>query len=372
MLPPTLHELAKIEWDQLRARRALPCMAAIVGCLAIGLLAGHAGAGMVAAGGAMTVGFGSFQWLGRSRVAPMLWATGGMAVSAVGGSLVGHSGPGAVFDAAAVGFGAGILLALGPGASWIGQQCAIVALVASGYPVGWQAAVARAGLILLGGALQTLIMIGVWRGRGPKIEPAEEDPFEGILPAFRVLRTNLTLRSDACHYALRQSATLAVAAGLEQATGLPNGYWVPMTALLVLRPAFQPTFYRGVLRVVGTVVGAALATLLVRELRLDPLTTGALTALFAWLAYSLVNVNYGLFAVFLTAYIVFLLDFGGLSTREIVAHRTINTALGGGLALLSYATVLIRRRRTGNEETTARPLALDMAAPRPAARASQP
>lgn len=99
----------------------------------------------------MTVGFGSFQWLGQSRVAPMLWANGGIAISTVGESLVGHARPGFIFNAAF----AGLLLALGPGASWIGRQCAIVALVASGYPAGWEIAVSRAALILAGGALQT-------------------------------------------------------------------------------------------------------------------------------------------------------------------------------------------------------------------------
>ncbi len=67
-----------------------------------------------------------------------------------------------------------------------------------------------------------------------------------------------------------------------------------------------------------------------------------LIVLCAWVAYTLLNVNYGLFAIFLTGYIVFLLDFGGLSTQSVVARRTINTALGGGLALLSYGTVLVR------------------------------
>ena len=366
MLLPTLREIVKVEWAQLRARRALPCMVAILACLAAGWLSGHPAAGMVATGGAMTVGFGSFQWLGRSRVAPMLWATLGMAISAVAGSLVGHSGPGAVVNAAVAGFGAGILLALGPGASWIGQQCAIVALVASGYPVGWQAAASRAGLILVGGLLQTGLMAAYWRWCRPDDQPTgtEPDPFQGFAPSLRTLWANLTWRSDACHYALRQAGTLAVAAGAEHATGLPNGYWVPMTALLVLRPSFQPTFHRGIQRVVGTVVGAALATLLVRGLRLDLPTTGLLTAAFVWCAYALVNVNYGLFAVFLTGYIVFLLDFGGLSTRVVVAHRTLNTALGGGLALLSYVTVLLRRRHPpGRHEPAVRPPSLDIAAP---------
>ena len=343
MLSLAFRELLRVEWGQLRARRALPCMLAIVASLAVGLVSGHPAGGMVAAGGAMTVGFGSFQWLGQSRVAPMLWATGGMAISAIGGSLVGHAGPGFIFNAAFAGLGAGLLLALGPGASWIGQQCAIVALVASGYPVGWEIAVSRSLLILAGGSLQTLVMISFWRWRRLQPAPGDADPFQGVAPALQTLWTSLRTPTDARHYAFRQAITLAVAAGLEHHTGLPNGYWVPMTALLVLRPAFQPTLQRGVLRVAGTVAGAALATLLVRELRLDEGTVALLIVLFAWLSYALVNVNYGLFAIFLTAYIVFLLDFAGLSTQVVVAHRTLNTALGGGLALLSYSTVFLRR-----------------------------
>ena len=364
MLSPAFRELLKVEWEQLRARRALPCMFAILASLAAGLLSGHPAGGMVAAGGAMTVGFGSFQWLGASRVAPMLWATGGMAVSAIGGSLVGHAGPGFIFNAAFAGLGAGLLLALGPGASWIGQQCAIVALVASGYPAGWQIAVSRAGLILAGGALQTLVMILFWRWRHPRAAPPQEDSFPGVAPALSTLWTSLRTPTDARHYAFRQAVTLAVAAGTEHYTGLPNGYWVPMTALLVLRPAFQPTFQRGVLRVAGTVVGAALATLLVRTFHLDALAIALLIVLFAWLAYALVNVNYGLFAIFLTAYIVFLLDFAGLSAQVVVAHRTLNTALGGGLALLSYVTVLLRRWRhpDAHPAPPARPPSLDIAA----------
>ena len=308
-------------------------------CLVLGLTWGNPLAGMVAAGGAFSVGFGAFQWLGQSRVAPMLWATVGMAISVMGGSVVGHAGtPGTVFNAAWAGFGGGMLLALGAGSSWIGLQCGIFAVVATGYPVGWENAVARAMLILAGGSLQTLFMVGVWALRFPAHRAEEADPFSGWFPAVRTLRENLTPRSEFFRFGVRQAITLAVGAELARFLKLPNGYWVPMTALIVMKPDFRQTFQRGVARVVGTLVGAALATLLAHELRPSLPIVGWLIVLFAWLAYSLVNVNYAAFAVFLTAYIVFLLDFGGLSTAVVVTHRTLNTALGGGLALLSYAT----------------------------------
>ena len=338
-------DLLRLHWQKNRALRALPCVVPIACCLGAGVHYGSPLAGMVAASGAFSVGFGAFQNLGKSRVATMLGATLGMAVSTLGGSLVGHRGsPGTILNAAWAGFGGGMLLSLGPGSSWVGQQWAIVAIVASGYPVGMELAFGRAELILAGGVLQTLFMLGVWRLRFPAGE-SEEDPFEGFLPAVRTLRANLTPRAETFRYAVRQGATLGLGAELARLLVLPNGYWVPMTALLVLKPDFRQTFRRGLERVVGTLAGAALATLLVHTVHLDPLTMGGLIVFFAWLGYTLVNVNYAVFAVFLTAYIVFLLDFGGLTPAVVVTHRALNTALGGGLALLSYVTVLIGRRR---------------------------
>ena len=147
---------------------------------------------------------------------------------------------------------------------------------------------------------------------------------------------------------MRQGATLGLGAELARLLVLPNGYWVPMTALLVLKPDFRQTFHRGLERVVGTLAGAALASLLVHAIHLDPFTMGCLIVFFAWLGYTLVNVNYAVYAVFLTAYIVFLLDFGGLTPAVVVTHRALNTALGGGLALLSYVTVLLKKPEVGS------------------------
>lgn len=333
----------QLQWRQHRARTALPCMVPVAICLAAGLWCGNPLVGMVAASGAFSVGMGSFQQLGRSRVAPMIWATAGMAVSTLGGSLVSHSSlAGTLFNAAWAGFGGGMLLALGTGAFWIGLQCGIFAIVASGYPVGLELAATRAGLILAGGALQTLFVLGLWRVRAT-IHPGEtEDPFPGFSSALPALWRALRERGEIFQYAVRQGLTVAAAAELARSLGLANGYWVPMTALIVLKPGFRETFQRGLERVVGTLLGAALATLLVHALRLEPITVAVLVVVFAWGSYALLNVNYGLFAVFLTGYIVFLLDFGGLSTQAVVARRTVNTALGGGLALLSYVTVLLR------------------------------
>lgn len=53
---------------------------------------------------------------------------------------------------------------------------------------------------------------------------------------------------------------------------LPHGYWLPMTAAIVLRSDFAATFNFGLLRVVGTIVGLVLTTVLLHVTPSEPWT----------------------------------------------------------------------------------------------------
>jgi len=65
-------------------------------------------------------------------------------------------------------------------------------------------------------------------------------------------------------------------------------------------------------------------------------TVAMLVIALVWLCYSLVQVNYALYAACITIYVVFLLALSGLPETIAVSHRAINTAIGGGFALLAY------------------------------------
>jgi hypothetical protein len=345
MLRHILRDTLKLNWTGERFRPGLPCSLTLAVALLTGLAFGRPASGMVAAGGAMCVGFGAFQALGRSRITPMFWASIGMSVCTAIGSIVPHTLPGLLVNAACVGFGYGILTALGPGTAWIGLQCGIAALIATAYPTGLQLALARAVLVLAGGLLQMGMVIFFRRLHEHFDVPVQEDPFVGFSPAARLLGENFTLKSEAFRYALKLAAALALAVVAAHFLALSNGYWVPMTALLVLRTDVRETFTRGLARVLGTFVGAGLATLLASQLRPDPWSLSALVVLFAWLCYSVVNVNYGVFSVCVTAYIAFLLSFAGLPEKEVALHRIANTTLGGMIALAATITTLAPRRR---------------------------
>jgi uncharacterized membrane protein YccC len=154
---------------------------------------------------------------------------------------------------------------------------------------------------------------------------------------------------SAIPYAIRLAVTLGVSTEIYRRFGFASGYWIPMTALLVLRPGLTDTVSRAIARTIGTLTGALVATFSLAHLSPNPSVLVALVLLFAWLAYSLNTVNYALFTVCLTAYIVCLLALNSLPGNEIAVRRAICTVIGGALAL-SVRLVVIRYRSRRVEE----------------------
>ncbi len=81
--------------------------------------------------------------------------------------------------------------------------------------------------------------------------------FTSLLPR---VAANLSFRSAVFRHGVRLAATVAVAETLSRSLETPRAYWLPMTAVLVLKPEFTVTFTRGLLRIAGTMVGLLLAT----------------------------------------------------------------------------------------------------------------
>ena len=117
-----------------------------------------------------------------------------------------------------------------------------------------------------------------------------------------------------------------------------------MTALLVQKPAFFETLTRATLRTGGTLVGAGVATLAAAHLHPTVWWLAALTTFCAFWAFATNGVNYGLFSLFLTAYIVFLLSLNAIPSPEIAHRRALCTVAGALIALVIHADALRRHR----------------------------
>jgi hypothetical protein len=326
-------ETLVFDWSRFHPRAALLCVPAIATSLAVGLSTGHARQGVMAAAGAFSVGFGSFQELRHSRRTPMLLAAAVMCISSWIGALAGLSGIGAILVCTLWGFFYGTVWTLSPGAAWIALQGVVWLVISTAYPAHGLGALTRGSMVLAGGLLQMFFVLAFWQISGSVTPPfggvsqnGEPETFSNAVLGSWMERVQ----------AFRAAMVLAIAAALYRWLALPNGYWIPMTAAIVMKGTLRQTFQRGLARIVGF-AGAALATLIAAGLRPDPWILAALVVIFAGSCYLLIYVNYATFAVCLTSYVVFLLALTGLPESGLIAHRSLSTVLGGAVALAVHA-----------------------------------
>lgn len=362
--PGPFADLYTFKWTEMSVRTSLVTVLAVAVALVGGVLAGHEKAGLIVGAGAMQIGFGLNQRIADSRLSPMIWATLAMGLSAFVGVVVGHRGYALVVAAAVWAFAYGILTARAAGVAWVGQQAAVVLLVTSAFPASAEEAVNRGLLTMLGGALQVgfvsvlLHLLPELRAQLQAVPKRGWREMEHLRHVFGWNRVSRRLRGlpramprlwAAGHvpYALRMAVTVAVATEIYRWRGVQSGYWIPMTALLVQKPAFAETFTRALLRVGGTLAGAVLSTVFLLYVHPDLLVLAWLATGFCFLALLTVGVNYGLYAVFLTSYIVFLLGLNEMPGAEIAHRRAYATLAGGLIALLIHADALRRKRAAG-------------------------
>jgi uncharacterized membrane protein YgaE (UPF0421/DUF939 family) len=240
---------------------------------------GQPAVGMIAAGGAFTVGFGGKQNMEHSQLLPMILACLGIGAATFLGMVAGHTNFILVVIASAAGFVYGMLSLRHPAVSWAGQQSVIFLLVASAYPFHPRAAAVRSGLVMAGGALQILTSSILL-----KLLPQLRRDLLTVLPYIREEHqaVRASIEQAARHflerraftsvlpYALRLTVTLGVSTEIYRHFGFGNGYWIPMTALIVLRPGLTDTVNRALARTLGTLAGAILASTVLAHLQPSP------------------------------------------------------------------------------------------------------
>ena len=361
--PGVLAGLYSFQWCEFNLRLPLVSALAVAVCLYAGILAGHPGAGLIAGGGAFTVGFGPNQKIADSRLIPMIACIFAASSAAFAGTVAGHRDYWMLVAAAGSAAIYGYLSTRNAGVAWVGQQAFVFMIVATAFPSNLRGGLERAGLVAAGGTVQL-----IFTSAGLRLMPdLRKDIFTfatsvlshvyeedwAITKRLRNLPHFLpTLsRHEAFGYSLRLLLTAVAATEVDRRLGIQSGYWIPMTALLVQRPGAGDTVTRTTARIVGTIAGAWLGSLFIAHVVPRPEVLAAVTAVFALLALATNAVNYALFTTCLTGYIVFLLSLNEIPGSVIAHRRMWCTALGGVIAVAFHADALLRLRRSRSAQT---------------------
>jgi uncharacterized membrane protein YccC len=168
---------------------------------------------------------------------------------------------------------------------------------------------------------------------------------------FDVARGHLNLTSPILRHAVRLAGATAAGAAIARIAEVPQGQWIPLTVLLVMRPETAHTYTRCVGRVGGICIGIVVACAVTLLWAPSGLAAAILAVLFLGATYAISVFGYIAVSAAFAATIVFLLDITGASSS--VTDLLFAALIGGALAVLAHVLVpddaLIRLRQRAGE-----------------------
>lgn len=167
------------------------------------------------------------------------------------------------------------------------------------------------------------------------------------------LRNNLSLDSLSMRHALRFGLTAASLTLLTKGLDLDMGYWITLTAIIIMQAYPSATWQRAVQRVAGTMVGGLIATIAVYVLQ-GPAAVLVVIAPLSLLAMAVQSASYALYIVCITPMFILITELfshGGVLSPELGGVRMIDNVLGAAAGMLatfvlwpSWESRYLRRR----------------------------
>jgi uncharacterized membrane protein (TIGR01666 family) len=157
---------------------------------------------------------------------------------------------------------------------------------------------------------------------------------------FERLKENLSPKSSIFRHSVRVSLMCFI--GFLVSKLFPVGYhsyWILLTILVLLKPAYSLTKQRNIERLIGTIIGGLVGALILIFIK-DQTALFIFLLLFMVAAYSFQRLNYIVSVLFMTPYILILFSFLGENNLNIAQERIIDTFIGSFIALSASYLVL--------------------------------
>ncbi len=182
-----------------------------------------------------------------------------------------------------------------------------------------------------------------WLLGGPDIDPEEfidRDVSKRFLVSQdydpKLLVCNLSFRSNIFRHSLRLAVTLMIGYALGYIFPFQNPYWILLTIIVIMRPSYGLTKTRSKDRIIGTLIGGAIATGMVFLIH-NPYVYGAFGVVSLVIAFAMVQKNYKTSATFITLSIIFIYAISQPDILAVIQYRILDTLVGAGL---SYVAIL--------------------------------
>ncbi|MFT5753012.1 MAG: putative membrane protein YccC [Flavobacterium sp.] len=151
---------------------------------------------------------------------------------------------------------------------------------------------------------------------------------------LNVIIQNLSLSSNLFRHALRFTVAILFAFILGRVLDIHNTYWILLTIIVIIRPNYGLTKERSKDRIIGTLIGAAVATSIVLITQ-NVIIYGVLAIISLTLSFALIQQNYKSAAALITINIVFVYSLINPNAFEVIQYRVIDTFIGAIIAIVA-------------------------------------
>ena len=157
-----------------------------------------------------------------------------------------------------------------------------------------------------------------------------------VRSAAHLILSHLNRHSPVFRHAARLSLAVAAGCAIERYTVVAQGYWIPITILMALRPETAHTYTRCAGRVAGNVVGIVVAATVLMVLYPGPELSTVLAVVFVGVAHVVSRFGYLPMSAALTAAVVFLINIDRAPNTATMGALLFAAIGGGALAVLAH------------------------------------
>lgn len=156
----------------------------------------------------------------------------------------------------------------------------------------------------------------------------------------KLLKDNLSLKSNIFRHSLRVSIATITGYIISKFFAFGHSYWILLTIIVILKPAYSLTKKRNYERLTGTIAGALIGLLILYFIKDRNILFGFLI-LFMLTTYSFLRKHYLISVLFMTPYILLLFHFlNPHDFRTIFTDRLIDTGIGSAIAFLANIFII--------------------------------
>tara|TARA_R110002073_G_scaffold335987_1_gene529749 strand:+ start:14962 stop:17217 length:2256 start_codon:yes stop_codon:yes gene_type:complete len=151
---------------------------------------------------------------------------------------------------------------------------------------------------------------------------------------LNVIIQSFSFNSNLFRHALRFTVAMVFAFVLGTILDIHNTYWILLTIIVIMRPNYGLTKERSKDRIIGTLIGAAIAIGIVLITQ-NLIVYAVLAIISLTLAFALIQQNYKSAAALITINIIFVYSLINPNAFQVIQYRVIDTIIGATIAIVA-------------------------------------